>query len=92
MSAEQFEEKYNSRYTLVARLSGPIESPAKSATPEHPEVPAYAYFEARSSVYFMEKGEEIKASVHTENVVTDEVEVAKAKAFATARFWAATSL
>ncbi|MNJ25806.1 hypothetical protein D3C77_202630 [compost metagenome] len=93
MSADwqPFEEKYNNRYTLALRLRGPKKSPAKPATSESSEVPEYTFFEVVSSVYERETGKQIKASVRTESFLTDDVEVAKSKGFATARYWASTS-
>lgn len=86
-----FEQAYNRRYKLVIRLRGPKKSPAKPATSESEGVPEYTFFEVSSSVYEMETGKQIKASIQSESVVTEDLEVAKSKGFSTAELWAKTS-
>ncbi|MDT8923804.1 hypothetical protein RBE51_13370 [Pseudomonas taiwanensis] len=88
---QQFEEGYNKRYTLVVRLRGPKRKPERPATAEAAAVPAYTFFEVSSSVYDMNTGNQIKASVASESVLTDDIEVAKSKGFAKAKSWASTS-
>lgn len=88
---EQFQESYNSRYLLAVRIRGPQTSPAKPATAERAEVPEYTFIEVESSVYEKETGKQIRASVKSVSVLSEDVEAAKSKGFAAAKFWASTS-
>ena len=88
---QPYTEIFSSKRTLAVYLTGPHVKRAKPAKPDEPEVPAYKYFTVKSSVYDSSIGSEIKASVLSEEVRTEDREVAKSSGFDRARFWAKTS-
>lgn len=82
---EQFQERYDSRHTLVARVYGPQTRAIGK------DVPPLIYYTVVSSVYDSD-GRELMGSVASSNEEHGSSETAKTAGIAAARFWAQTSL